>query len=224
VFPHRARQLISRLLRSLEPHPFPSTDLSTEWHDWQQVRQAEPPAKERGSHRIPRQGPLHGSLGASTPAAPRPDGPAPVLCVIADASASAVAALNFAAQVAGRRCDRGSADLTVVLVCQCPLFVMADPAPDFQWLEAGAGVRAMLDEVSEEFGIALRVHEIAGWSQADIIRIAVERRSGIVILPILDDGAGPLMRWRQRDLVSALIERTHAVVMDEYDRPLAGKP
>jgi hypothetical protein len=147
-----------------------------------------------------------------------------VLCVIADASASAMAALNFAAQVAGRRCRRGDADLTVVLVCQCPLLLMADPAPDFHWLGAGPGVRALLDEVSAEFGIALRVHEIIGWSQADIVAIAVRRRSDIVILPILDDGAGPLMRWRQRDLVSALIDRTHAVVMDEYDRPLAGQP
>jgi hypothetical protein len=70
--------------------------------------------------------------------------------------------------------------------------------------------------VAADFGLAPRVDEIAGWSHGDIARIARERRSKAVILPMLDDGAGPLIRWRRRGLVSDLIVRTQAVVVDEY--------
>ena len=135
-----------------------------------------------------------------------------------------MSALKFAARIACRRRNRGGADLVVVLVCPSPLFVMVDPAPECEWLGADADVEAMIEEVSAHFGLTLRIDEVAGWSQGEIARIARERGSDVVILPMLDNGAGPLMRWRRRDLVSALVDRTHAVVVDEYDRPLAGHP
>jgi hypothetical protein len=146
-----------------------------------------------------------------------------VLCVIEDASATSTSALTFAASLACRRRSQTGGGLAVVLVCRCPLFLMFDPAPDYPWLGAGADVQSTLQEISAQFGIALRVDEISGWEQEHIIRIALERKSDIVILPMLDTGAGRLTRWRQRDLISALIARTGAVVMAEYDRPLAGK-
>ena len=135
-----------------------------------------------------------------------------------------MAALEFAASMACRRRSGDGADLVVVLVCPSPLLVMPDPAPACEWIGAGADVEAMIEEVSAHFGLALRVDEVAGWSQAEIVRIALERGSHVVILPMLDDSAGPLMRWRRRDLVSALVDRTQAVVVDEYDRPFAGHP
>jgi hypothetical protein len=162
-------------------------------------------------------------VAASDKNTPRGQQLASVLCVIEDASATSVSALTFAASLACRRRGETEASLAVVLVCRCPLFLMFDPAPDYPWLGAGADVQSTLREISAQFGIALRVDEISGWEQEHIIRIALERESDIVILPMLDAGAGPLMRWRQRDLISALIARTRAVVMDEYDRPLAGR-
>ena len=152
-----------------------------------------------------------------------PERPASVLCVIEDASAPSISALTFAASLACRRHGETGASLAVVLVCRSPRFLMVDPAPDYQWLGPGADVQSALREISRQFGVALRLDEISGWDQQHIIRIARERQSDIVILPMLDPGTGPLMRWRQRDLISALIARTGAVVMDEYDRPLAGK-
>jgi hypothetical protein len=41
---------------------------------------------------------------------------------------------------------------------------------------------------------------------------------------MLDDDAGPLKRWNRRSLVSGLIDRTHAVVLDEYESLFAGNP
>ena len=82
----------------------------------------------------------------------------------------------------------------------------------------------MLEGVSARFRVALQVDEVAGWSQPDIVRIVRERRSDVVILPMLSDNAGPLTRWKRRDLVSALITQTQAVVVDEYERPLVGQP
>jgi hypothetical protein len=37
-------------------------------------------------------------------------------------------------------------------------------------------------------------------------------------LPMLGNDAGRVRRWRRRRLVSGLIARTRAVVIDEYDR------
>jgi hypothetical protein len=114
--------------------------------------------------------------------------------------------------------------MAVVVVRRRSHVVLVDPVLEFDWRGAGADVKAMIEEVSAHFGLAMRVEEVAGWSQPDIARIARERGSDAVILPMLDDGAGPLTRWRRRDLVSGLIDRTHAVVVDEYDRPFAGNP
>jgi hypothetical protein len=141
---------------------------------------------------------------------------ASVLCCIEDASASSMAALEFAASMACRRRSGDGADLVVVLVCRSPCCILVDPVPAFEWLGAGADVKAMIEGVAADFGLAPRVDEIAGWSHGDIARIARERRSKAVILPMLDDGAGPLIRWRRRGLVSGLIDRTQAVVVDEY--------
>jgi hypothetical protein len=152
----------------------------------------------------------------------RPERPASVLCVIEAASEASLAALNFAASLACRRRGQDGADLAVILVCHYPFFTMSDPAPEPQWLGTGADVQSTLEEISARFGIVPRVEEIVGWSQEDIVRIARQRHSDVVILPMLGGGAGPLARWRQRDLVSTLIGRTHAVVMDEYDSPFAG--
>jgi hypothetical protein len=41
---------------------------------------------------------------------------------------------------------------------------------------------------------------------------------------MLDDGAGPVRRRARRDLVSALVEGTQAVVIDEYDRSFGAPP
>jgi hypothetical protein len=79
----------------------------------------------------------------------------------------------------------------------------------------------MLDGVSRYFGTAIQVDEVSGWSQAEIARIAHQWGSDTVILPMLGDGAGRVRRWRRRSLVSGLIARTRAVVIDEYDRPYA---
>lgn len=127
-----------------------------------------------------------------------------------------MAALEFAASMACRRRSGDGADLVVVLVCRSPCCILVDPVPAFEWLGAGADVKAMIEGVAADFGLAPRVDEIAGWSHGDIARIARERRSKAVILPMLDDGAGPLIRWRRRGLVSDLIVRTQAVVVDEY--------
>jgi hypothetical protein len=217
--PYRARQLLSRLLGSLEP----PRCLTWKSRGWQPLRHPGPQAKERGPDWSALQGPVRGPLGASAFSVSPPERPASVLCVIEDASATSTSALTFAASLACRRRGPTGASLAVVLVCRCPLFLMFDPAPDYPWLGAGADVQSTLLEISAQFGIALRVDEISGWEQEHIIRIVLERESDIVILPMLDTGAGPLMRWRQRDLISALIARTRAVVMDEYDRPLAGQ-
>jgi hypothetical protein len=108
--------------------------------------------------------------------------------------------------------------LVVVFVHRAPLFVLVDPVLDFGWLGAGADVKAMIDEVSAYSRVAIRYDEVAGWSQPDIARIAVEWGSNAVVLPMLHDDAGPLQRWRRRGLVSGLIALTRAVVMDEYGR------
>jgi hypothetical protein len=130
-----------------------------------------------------------------------------------------MSALGFAAGMACRRDYRGYADLVVVLVHRAPLFVLLDPVLDLEWLGSGADIKAMIEEVSAHSGVAIRVEEVVGWSQPDIARITRERRSDAVVLPMLNDDAGPLERWRRRDLVSGLIARTHAVVVDEYGRP-----
>jgi hypothetical protein len=161
--------------------------------------------------------------------APLPDGPgrkvpASVMCCIENAGASSMSALQFAARTASRRRDRGRADLVVVLVCPSPLVLMSDPVLCSDWLGAGADVEAMANEVAAQFRLTPRLHEIAGWSRVDIVRIARERVSDVVILPMMDDGAGPVTRWTRRDLVSALVERTQALVMDEYDRSFAAPP
>jgi hypothetical protein len=132
-----------------------------------------------------------------------------------------MSALKFAARAACRGHSRGGADLVVVIVCRLAPFIMVDPVPEFEWLGAGAEVEAMIKEVSARFGLAPRVDEIAGWSHADIIRIARNLGSDIVVLPMLD-GDGPLVAWRRRNLIAGLVDRTHAVVVDEYDRPFAG--
>jgi hypothetical protein len=167
---------------------------------------------------------MTGSAGASFVGVPGPDPRAPVLCCIEDASASSMSALEFAARMVSRRHNTGGADLAVVIICCSLLVTLPGPALDFGWQGPGAGVEAMIEEVSAHFGLATRVAEIAGWSQEDIATIARERQSDTLILPMLDDDAGPLMRWRRRGLVSGLIARTHAVVVDEYDRPFAGQP
>jgi hypothetical protein len=142
-----------------------------------------------------------------------------VLCCIDDGSASSRSALRFAVGMACGRDNRDDTDLVVVFVHRAPLFVLVDPVLDFGWLGAGADVRAMVDEVSAYSRVAVRYNEVAGWSQPDIARIAAEWGSDAVVLPMLHDDAGPLRRWRRRDLVSGLIARTRAVVMDEYGRP-----
>jgi hypothetical protein len=76
----------------------------------------------------------------------------------------------------------------------------------------------MLEGVSRYFGIVIQVDEVSGWSQAEIARIAHQRGSDTVILPMLGNDAGRVRRWRRRRLVSGLIARTRAVVIDEYDR------
>jgi hypothetical protein len=45
-----------------------------------------------------------------------------------------------------------------------------------------------------------------------------------VIVSMPDEGAGPVTRWARRDLVAALVERTQAVIVDEYDRSFVGHP
>jgi uncharacterized protein CbrC (UPF0167 family) len=144
---------------------------------------------------------------------------ASVLCCIDDGSASSRSALRFSVSMAGRRDNRDGTNLVVVFVHRAPLFVVVDPVLDFEWLGAGADVKAMIDEVSAYPRVAIRYDEIAGWSQPDIARIAVAWGSDAVVLPMLHDDAGPLRRWRRRGLVSGLIARTRAVVMDEYGRP-----
>ena len=102
---------------------------------------------------------------------------ASVLCCIEDASASSMAALEFAASMACRRRSGDGADLVVVLVCRSPCCILIDPVPALEWLGAGADVKAMIEGVAADFGLAPRVDEIAGWSHGDIARIARERRS-----------------------------------------------
>jgi hypothetical protein len=135
-----------------------------------------------------------------------------------------MSALQFAARMACRRSSRDGAGLSVVVICRSSFFFMLDPAPAFEWLEAGADVKAMIEEASARFGLTPRVDEIEGWSRADIARIARERGSRVVVLPMLGAGAGPLVRWQRRDLVAALVGRCQAVVVDEYDRPFDGSP
>jgi hypothetical protein len=163
-------------------------------------------------------------LRAPLPGAPGRKVAASVMCCIEDASASSMSALQFAARTASRRRNRVRSDLVVVLVCPSPLVLMADPVPCCDWLGAGADVEAMINEVAVQFGLTPRLHEVAGWSRADIVRIARERGSDVIILSMLDAGAGPVRRWTRRDLVSALVERTQAVVIDEYDRSFAAPP
>jgi hypothetical protein len=112
----------------------------------------------------------------------------------------------------------------VVCVSRPPLFVLLDPAVDLRWPGIAADVEAMIAKVSALFGLAIRVDEVAGWSQAEIASIARARGSDAVILPMLDDDAGPLTRWNRRSLVSGLIDRTHAVVLDEYESLFVGNP
>jgi hypothetical protein len=121
--------------------------------------------------------------------------------------------------MAGRRDNRDDTDLVVVFVHRAPLFALVDPVLDFEWLGAGADVKAMIDEVSAYSRVAIRYDEVAGWSQPDIASIAVAWGSDAVVLPMLHDDAGPLRRWRRRGLVSGLIARTRALVMDDYGRP-----
>ena len=145
-----------------------------------------------------------------------------MLCCIDDGSPSSRSALRFAVGMACRRDNRDDADLVVVFVHRAPLFAPVDPVLDFEWPGAGADVKAMIDEVSAYSRVAIRYDEVAGWSQPDIARIAAEWGSDAVVLPMLHDDAGPLRRWRRRGLVSGLIARTRAVVMDEYGWPFVG--
>ena len=98
-----------------------------------------------------------------------------MLCCIDDGSASSRSALRFAVGMACRRDNRDDTDLVVVFVHRSPLFVLVDPVLDFEWLGAGAEVKAMIDEVSAYSRVAIRNDEVAGWSQPDIARIARER-------------------------------------------------
>jgi hypothetical protein len=147
-----------------------------------------------------------------------------IVCCIEDSSESSMSALMFAARMTRGRSSRGGADLVVVCVSRPPLFVLLDPAVDFRWPGIAADVEAMIAKVSALFGLAIRVDEVGGWSQAEIVSIARARGSDAVILPMLDDDAGPLKRWNRRSLVSGLIDRTHAVVLDEYESLFAGNP
>jgi hypothetical protein len=146
------------------------------------------------------------------------------MCCIDDVGAASMSALQFAARVASRRRNRGRADLEVILVRTLPFFFIADPVPYFEWLGNGANVEAKINEVAAQFGLTLRLHEVTGWSRAEIVAIARERGSDVVIVSMPDEGAGPVTRWARRDLVAALVERTQAVVVDEYDRSFAGHP
>ena len=177
----------------------------------------------RRSYRVPRQYPVRGSLGGPVPGASGKQVPASVMCCIDDVSAASMPALQFAARLASRR-DRGRADLEVILVRTLPYLFIADPVPYFEWLGSGAGVEAKINQVAAQFGLTVRIHEVAGWSRTEIVAIARERGSAVVIVPMLDDEAGPVTRWVRRDLVAALVERTQAVVVDEYDRSFAGQP
>jgi hypothetical protein len=199
MVPRRTRQLLSRLLRSLEP-----------------------PSPPRRYFSRARQGPRTESIGAPAARAPRPDPRTSVMCCIEDASAASRSALEFAARMARRRHATGGADLVVVLVCPSPLYFLVDPVVEFGWPGPRAGVEAIVEEVSAYFGPTTRVYEVGGWSQEDIATIAREQGSDTVILSMLEGDAGRLMRWTRRYLVSGLIARTHAVVVDEYDRPFAG--
>jgi hypothetical protein len=150
---------------------------------------------------------------------------ASVVCCIEDAAASSRLALEFAARLAGR----GNAHLVVVTVGSSSSFFSVEPIVSPEWADGNAGdsvradVKAMIDDMTAYFRIAIRNDEVLGWSQPDIARIARERGSRAVILPMLDNHAGPLTRWKRRILVSGLIARTRAVIIDEYDRPCADR-
>jgi hypothetical protein len=164
---------------------------------------------------------------AALPAASRPTGRLPVLCCIGDTSASSKSAIEHAARVACGRRSRGGKGLLAVVIRSSPAFAPLDRALGSDWADGcavdsgSAAVRAMLDGVSRYFGIAIQVDEVSGWSQAEIARIARQWGSDTVILPMLGNDAGRLRRWRRRSLVSGLVARTRAVVIDEYDRPCA---
>jgi hypothetical protein len=146
------------------------------------------------------------------------------MCCIDDVSAASMSALQFAARMASRRRNRGRADLEVILVRTLPLFFIADPVPYFEWPGNDANVEAKSNEVAAQFGLTLRLHKVVGWSRAEIVAIARERGSDVVIVSMPDEGAGPVTRWARRDLVAALVERTQAVIVDEYDRSFVGHP
>jgi hypothetical protein len=83
------------------------------------------------------------------------------------------------------------------------------------------GAMAVINEISRYFDLEVQVDEVIGWSQPAIIRNVRMRGIDAVVLPMLGRNAGPVARLRRRSLVSGLIAGTGALVIDEYDRPLA---
>jgi hypothetical protein len=156
-----------------------------------------------------------------SPSAARP----PVICCIENASACSRAALDNAARMALGRRSNGGVDMLVMVVRRSPLFCAIDPAFELVWTDGStrdsipADIRALINATAGYFGLAIRVEEIYGWSQAEIARTARTWRCNAVILPMLGHKAGRAQRWRRRSLVSGLVIETGAVVIDEYDRP-----
>jgi len=146
----------------------------------------------------------------------------PVVCCIEDSGARSRSALEYAARLACRRRERGGWDRLVAVVYYA-LVSLAEPPLESGWtvsviLESvSTAVIAMIEEVSKRFGLTIEVDEIFGSSQAVIIQAVRARDSDAVILPVLNHDAGRMARWSRRSLVSGLIARTHAVVIDEYD-------
>ena len=222
MFAHWCRPLLSRLQNIMEPPPRGPRQyfISTRASRGPGVRFRKTTEDGQRSRPAVLQDPWREPLSAPLPSASRPSAQASVVCCIEDAAASSRSALEFAARLAGR----SNALLIVVTVGSSSSFFPLDPNLVVGWADGNADVKAMIDDVSAYFGVAIRDEEVSSWSQPDIARIAREQRSRAVILPMLDNRAGPLMRWRQRSLVSGLIARTRAVIIDEYDRPGADRP
>jgi hypothetical protein len=217
-------QMLSRLLPSFEPPPPPRRYFSRRSFQRRRVMNLETQGERQRSYPAAAQGPLYRLRGAAIPGVSTPEARTSVLCCIDGTSASSISALEFAARMACKRRNTADVDVVVVLVHPSSFFATVDAALELERPGESADVRAMVEDVSAHFGLTMRVDEVWGWSQPDIARIVRERGSDAVILPILDDDVGHLVRWRRRDLVSGLIDRTHAVVVDEYDRPFVGDP
>jgi hypothetical protein len=115
----------------------------------------------------------------------------------------------------------------IVMVCIASYTYSIDFTFGIDWADSqtvdstAIGAMAVINEISRYFDLEVQIDEVIGWSQPAIIRNVRMRGIDAVVLPMLGRNAGPVARLRRRSLVSGLIAGTGALVIDEYDRPLA---